>query len=342
MLLAACDRQEPAVALDKGEVVAVGIDGAVLRDLDHRPDAAFTRVLSVSVGPGLPPLAGRYRTEGRTLRFIPAFPLEGGRIYDARLDPGGGRPVVAVRLATHALPSESGRVVAVFPSGDAVPQNLLRLYVQFSAPMAAGRQGALQMLDDQGRPLDDPFLPLGYEFWSPDRTRLTLLLDPGRVKRGILPGPVLQAGRRYTLVVGGGWTDAGGRAVAPFRRSYAAGPPERRALDTATWRIAAPRAGTRDPVKVNFGRPLDVALLRSAMGMEDAAGAQVSGRVDSGPDERSWRFTPERPWAEGTSWLIVQPWLEDPSGNRPGRPFEQVSRAAAAKTPIRLPVTLAP
>ena len=78
----------------------------------------------------------------------------------------------------------------VFPSASVVPENQLRMYIQFSAPM--GRRGGLdhvKLLDETGDEVDDPFLPLDAEFWNADRTRYTLFFDPGRQKRGILPEP---------------------------------------------------------------------------------------------------------------------------------------------------------
>ena len=50
-----------------------------------------------------------------------------------------------------------------------------------------------------------PFLELDEELWSPDGTRFTLIFDPGRIKRGLKPreevGPVLEAGKSYSLVI---------------------------------------------------------------------------------------------------------------------------------------------
>ena len=58
------------------------------------------------------------------------------------------------------------------------------------------------LVDEDGREVVDPFVPLDTEFWNGDRMRYTLFLDPGRVKRGILPnqemGRALVPGRRYT------------------------------------------------------------------------------------------------------------------------------------------------
>ena len=69
--------------------------------------------------------------------------------------------------------------------------------------------------------MPDTFLNLDVEFWSADYRRYTVFLDPGRVKRGILPneifGRALVAGRRYTISVDAAWRDANGKPLeAPF------------------------------------------------------------------------------------------------------------------------------
>ncbi len=41
----------------------------------------------------------------------------------------------------------------------------------------------IQLRDAKGKAVELPFLELGEELWNPDMTRLTLFIDPGRVKR---------------------------------------------------------------------------------------------------------------------------------------------------------------
>lgn len=49
-------------------------------------------------------------------------------------------------------------------------------------------------------------------------TRLTLIIDPGRIKRGARPleelGPALKAGKKYTLAIGREWRDGRGSGAA--------------------------------------------------------------------------------------------------------------------------------
>ncbi len=67
----------------------------------------------------------------------------------------------------------------------------------------------IKPLDEQGKEVIDPFLPLGNAFWAQDGRRYTVFFDPGRVKTGILPneqmGRPLREGRRYSLVVSEKW-----------------------------------------------------------------------------------------------------------------------------------------
>ena len=80
------------------------------------------------------------------------FPLDPGRQYHVTFAPPGAAPIIAtVGLpATHTTPATV--VAQVFPSGEVIPENQLRLYVHFSAPM--GMKGGLDyvhLLDDQGK-----------------------------------------------------------------------------------------------------------------------------------------------------------------------------------------------
>ena len=295
----------------------------------------WQRVLAVRVAGApadQPSVAGKHLLHDRTIRFIPAFPLDPGRRYDVAFDPGPlGATASASLSATVALPAAAPSpptfVTQVFPSAEVVPENQLRMYIHFSAPM--GRRGGLQhvaLLDDREREVEDPFLPLDAEFWNDDRTRYTVFFDPGRQKRGILPnrqlGPSLVAGRRYTLVVRRDWVDGNGNPLREtFTRQFRVGPPDMEPLDPSRWRITAPAEATRDPLIVVFPAPLDHGLLLRAVGVR-RDGQPVTGEVRVDERETRWTVTPAAPWARGRYELIALSFLEDLAGNRIGRAFE--------------------
>ena len=108
-----------------------------------------------------------------------------------------------------------------------------------------------------GKPVVLPFLEVDQELWDRDYQRLTVLFDPGRIKRGLLPladvGSAIEDGKQYTLVVDQDWRDARGAPLAAsFRKPFRAGPADRTPPDPAKWRITAPRAGASDPLIVEF------------------------------------------------------------------------------------------
>jgi hypothetical protein len=286
-------------------------------------------------------VAGRYIVADDALRFTPLFPFERGRQYEARynaaaLTPGAPaadrRQIVSLGAAA---PSSPTSVTEVFPSGDSTPANQLRMYIHFSAPMGRrGGQSHVRLIDEHGREVIDPFLPLEAELWNADRTRYTLLFDPGRQKHGILPnremGPSLIAGRRYTLIVDRGWTDGQGQPLGQaFTRTFRVGPPTVRPLDPSAWRVTPPAPGARDPLSIAFPAPLDHALLLSAIGVRHD-GQPVAGEVRVDDHERRWTLTPAEAWRPGRYELVALPILEDVAGNRIGRAFEVDPRASTS------------
>ena len=126
----------------------------------------------------------------------------------------------------------------IYPSADRLPENLLRIYLQFTGPMRRGDvYEYVRLLGPDGKAVETPFVTFGEELWNADGTRLTLLLDPGRQKHDLLPrqqaGPVLEAGKEYTLVINGDWPDAYGRPLGPRHSQAVHGDRSRAAADSA-------------------------------------------------------------------------------------------------------------
>ena len=89
-----------------------------------------------------------------------------------------------------------------------------------------------------------------------------MFLDPGRVKRGILPneqmGRAIRAGGRYCIVVDSLWREEHDvPLVSSFRREFVVSAPDERVIDPAAWRITPPARATREPLVVVFSKGLD-------------------------------------------------------------------------------------
>ena len=123
----------------------------------------------------------------------------------------------------------------------------------------------------QGADMPGALLPLDTDLWNGEHTRFTFLFDPGRVKRGILPesrdGPSAAArrhvhDRRPPRVAG--------RAGPAARLGVPQGLPRRPAdrdarCRSTTWSVAAPAAGSREPLRLTFPSPLDHGLVQRAL-----------------------------------------------------------------------------
>ena len=324
----AIDPDAPTIRLADGAFEVVGLSPETLRRL---AEVDLEPLLRVHVAGLDVPMLGRVRLIGDALRFDPRYPPRPGTRYRVvfRSD---DTPETAAIEAELAIPepeaNDPTRLVAVYPSSDRLPENLLRFYLHFSAPMARGDADRhLRLLDAEDRPIHAPFLELDEELWDPSGTRFTLLIDPGRIKRGLVPrlelGPVLEAGRSYTLEVGPDWPDAAGHPLgAPFRKSFRAEAADDTPPDPEAWRLESPTAGGRDPLVVTFPEALDHALAGRLIRVVDASGRRLSGNADVSEGETRWAFTPALPWVAGSYRLEVGTALEDVAGNAVGRPFE--------------------
>jgi hypothetical protein len=235
------------------------------------------------------------------------------------------------------------RIVSVTPSGPVWPENLLRLYVTFSAPMRMGvAWDHIRMVDAAGRPMGGMFVEFDQELWDPTGRRLTVLFDPARIKRGLVDnineGPPLMAGEACTLEIDATWQDAaGGLLAAPLRRTIVVGPPLRAALDPAEWRLTPPAAPDA-PLRIDFPHALDAALaVRAFRVRRDGADIACAGELVA--DGARLVLTPAQPWRAGRYAVEADPVLEDIAGNRIGRPFE-IDAAGEGPRPQAQPARL--
>lgn len=281
----------------------------------------------------IPPLTGSYRLQGATLVFEPRYPLQPGLRYRAVFHPGSASaPAGSAITETFAIPDAATGpqtvVEQVYPTTNRLPENQLKLYVHFSAPMSRGEAyRRVTLLDSAGQPINLPFLELQQELWDPEGKRLTLLFDPGRVKRDLLPnrevGSPLREGMRYTLAVDPQWPDAAGRPLrSEFRKPFEVGPPDHEPPSEKNWQIAPPRAGTVEPLTVRFPEPLDQALLARVIHVTTPTGDRVAGAVVIDEHETRWQFRPREPWKAADYLVDAATLLEDLAGNSLERPFE--------------------
>lgn len=343
------------------EVSGIAKDTLATLQSTNWPGTNWPRLLAVFVEqPGTEPLPmlGEHLVQAGCLRFVPAFPLEPGLRYRAVFDsgqlPGTDSAVAGKVTSVLQIPVQRERatttVTQVYPSADVLPENLLKFYIHFSAPMSRGNiYEHIRLLNEANQPVELPFLELAEELWSADMMRLTLFIDPGRIKREVKPlediGPALVAGRSFMLVIGGGWRDAGGnRMKRAFVKRFTVGPPDRTPPDPHRWGYQAPPIRTREPLAIDLGESMDAALALRMIHVVDESGRAISGQPFLTERERIWRFLPQHSWRAGKYALIVETTIEDLAGNNIGKAFEVDVFDGVAKrlerNTVRLPFEL--
>ena len=353
-----------------GDVSVHPLDRAVLAELEASNPSVddwqrilFVRVDSTAAGEaGALPVLGTYTVIADTLRFRPRFRPVASVGYTARFDavalyaqvkrmpPQGLAPVTTGNWAFDRAASKPTTFVrAVYPTSSVLPMNLLRMYVEFSAPMTSGRSYDFVKLYADGDSLvEEPFFTGGgaVELWDPDHTRLTLLFDPGRIKRDLKPheelGLPLRTGKRYRLVIDSAWRDAAGAPlVRSFVKEFSVGPQDRALVRTADWRMTIPGAGTRDSLMVTFPEPLDHALLTRLLTVRDSSDGRIDGDIVVSEHAMRWAFVPRTPWNRLPYRLHVDTELEDLAGNNLKRLFD-VAPGDTAAIGVSAPVVRLP
>lgn len=330
--------------------VAVGNLGAELIDTlgsylqaDRSPQSLL-RVTVIQTGAAntedLPQILGRYRLGEGRFEFTPHFPFEREISYRVRFDP---RPLdlsTSSEVLMHefsfskerATPAE---IAHIFPTSDLLPENLLRLHVCFSGPMQHGlAQAKISILGPDGVPAPDVLYRAPVELWDRSMRSLTVLLDPGRLKRGLGPnrelGPPLQVGHVYTLVVGAGMmSQSGDRLRKAVCKRFRVADAVREQIAVEAWKIRAPKANSPGPLAVTFPRPLDWGLLSHAIKVRSPAGQPVAGEISIDQSETRWSFAPASPWSPGVYDIHVASTLEDVCGNSIIAAFDRPLRSGS-------------
>jgi hypothetical protein len=217
--------------------------------------------------------------------------------------------------------------IRISPQAKVLPANTLRFYIHFPRPGEAHfDRDNLWLLNDEEQVVRDPFLVLSQELWSPDGRRLTVLMEPRRIKRGIGTDPshepALVVGRTYSLVV-----MALGQTA---RHTFRVGNPVLEAVDETRWRLDSPTVGSLDPTVVHFDRVMDAALCEDVIGVLTPSGEALRTDVLLAAEGTEARIIPNCPWGAGRHRLVVSERLEDVCGNRLGEALQHNVGASGA------------
>ncbi len=312
-LLASFSNDELTHALDAGEIKPA----SVLK--------IYTGVKQLEGVGDRPPIVGTYRLSPGRIYFNPLVPFSESVPYLAVFGDSLDYPY------QFAVPPDrpATQLLRVYPTTDRVPANLLKIYLEFSAPMREGEvYQRVRIYNQQDELVKQPFVPLQPELWDHSGRRVTLWLDPGRVKRALMSreahGPVLEAGKSYILEVDGDWKDVHGQPMADgYSKTLLVLSDDRIKPETENWALTTPAPGTREPLRVNFGETMDFATTGHAFSVITVSGEAVAGSVLVTDNESYLLFTPKLPWMPDTYQLLVSSSIEDLAGNNLNRVFDR-------------------
>jgi len=212
------------------------------------------------------------------------------------------------------------KVLAVYPTIDSLPENLLRFYVQFSQSMkAVNNLENIKLLDEQGKEIKGAIFNNVYELWDSEQKQLTLILDPARVKTGLVAhenlGRALVSGHHFQLLIEKAEDIYGNPLTQPFVKNFFVTKADKEIPNPTNWRFTLPNSNSKTPLKINFPQILDRLSLLNSIRLLDANKKKIKGSMEVTNQERIWRFVPEKPWIKGIYTLQINSRLEDPAGN---------------------------
>ena len=322
LLLACTNSQKELVILwNDGKAKAIQIPAKMVTGISKD---AMSSVVKIRKANDTTDILGDYRFDGG-LVFEPLIPFQRGADYIVLIE---NKNTVKFHIPADENPT-APEVIAVYPQLDTLPENLLKIYIQFSKPMRESESlKHIKLVKNNSDTLQDVFLDLQPELWNEDRTTITVWLDPGRIKRDLQPnlrmGAPLQVNEKYQLIVLKDWKDAAGLTMkTSFSKPFVTAVRDSLSPNPLKWNIHSPKALSKEALVITFGKALDHFLLMESFQVTDQKGIPIKGKWDVTDKDRSISFIPAEPWTAGIFTLKIASKLEDLAGNNLNRPFDR-------------------
>ena len=268
------------------------------------------------------PVQGRFSYSANYLIFNPFYPFEKGLTYTVRTkDLNTGKYFKSTFVLQSTEERDVAELLHIFPTAEVLPENLLRFYFYFNTPMKRGEMlKHIHLVDSKGNKDTQAFMQFKQELWSPDGKRLTLLFDPGRIKRGVYTnlelGPALQEGDTYKLVISGDWQDVYGQKLGMTEtKTFKVGTAYRTAIDVSSWNVNEPEAESTQPLTIQLDRIMDHATVQSMIQIKIEDNNDIEGSWKISESESVLHFTPVEKWQKGNYEIVLDSGLEDVAGN---------------------------
>jgi hypothetical protein len=219
------------------------------------------------------------------------------------------------------------KIVEVYPTTDSIPVNILRFYIQFSAPMQEmDILKHIKLSNEEGKNITGVFFENQYELWNKNRTKVTLIVDPGRVKLGLLAnnkmGRAFDVGKRYTLTVDSLLLDFNDQQLKEnFTKTFIAVQEDTIPPDTKLWQLTLPKVNSQDVITIDFKDKIDHISAQTLIKVFQN-GKEIQGLISLSNEEQKYIFKPDKNWKKGSYQILVHPSLEDIAANSINQVFD--------------------
>lgn len=321
LLLVGCATQpnDVIVVWDNDRAIAVRIRHNLIGS-PLVPDSLKVRISTETES-----VLGTSEEEDGRIVFTPVVPFTGGLSYLIRY---GHHDIATFNVPFDTTYSDP-ELLGIYPSSDTVPENLLKMYFTFSEPMMEGKSASqVFVIRNETDTLRNVFLDLTPELWNAESTVLTLWIDPGRVKRDLIPnkmlGKPIEQSSNYKVVVERHWrSQQGARTKKDYLKLVHVGKRDDEMPSVDKWRIRAPKSETFDTLYVEFNESIDFKLMTDAIHVIDSERRLLDCVKLPGRHEKMLLIVPITNWKQGIYSLMVEPRLEDLAGNNLTRLFDR-------------------
>lgn len=271
------------------------------------------------------PILGNYTLTNDTLLFKPIIPLTANTYYQILNE----NLVVDEFIVEQTIALEKPKVLEIYPKTDSVPENLLKMYVKFSKPMQEVKKALdfITIIENDTKKEVAIFLDLETELWNENHTELTLWLNPGRIKKDLIPNktlgkPIVQ-GKNYTITINKSWFDAQGLFLEKeYTKQITVTASDTEKPSIQDFVVQKPTYNTLQSLHIQSTEILDVMLV--GPNIEILLDHQIiEGTFTYSNNAKHIYFTPKQEWEKGKYLVRIKSQLEDLAGNNFNRLFDR-------------------
>lgn len=284
-----------------------------------------TEDLSIHLKDNSTAILGSFYSDKKTKTFTPIIPFTNGETYAIKKN----KSIVLSFAIKSKVKTEAPQLLNIYPTVNEVPENLLKMYFEFSKPMqeVGSTLDFIQVFNKTTNKKVDIFLELETELWNKSHTILTLWLDPGRIKKDLIPnkekGLPIVKGHEYEIKINALFRDANGSNLdKDYLKTFTVIEADKNKPSIDNWNVITSIATNHD-IKIEFNEPLDAILLQETIKIYDVSNNVIDAKMMLSNNQKSIELKHTNGLKGGKYKVRIESRLEDLAGNNLNRLFDE-------------------